>query len=144
MKVRLTESQIKKVKLITEGREILNKFLEKVDTIRDKVNRLYTKITYTTLAELLEGESDLEVYLGDLEIWRTVLHTHYNRSKDFFNKVTSDEYNKWEDLDTKVKETYEEIQTQKIDALEDLISKMKDFAEEDIESYFKDVKKLDI
>jgi len=146
MKIRLTEAQMKRVQLITEGKDRVDVFLNKADEIKDKVNRLYSKITFTTLAELLEGESDLSVYINQLEQWRTVLYTHFKRADDFFNNMPEDVYyEKWEDLHNKVDDTHQEVSYNKIDVLEDLIEKLKDFAEDDIEEkYFKDIKKIDI
>lgn len=147
MKVRLTELQLKKVKLITEGQERTHIFLQKADEIKEKVNRLYSKITFTTLAELLEGESDLSVYLNKLEQWRTIMYTHYKRVTDFFNMMSDKEfYNnpKWEELQMKVDDTFQHIVYEKINTMEDLIEKLKDFAESNIEEKFKDIKKADI
>jgi uncharacterized coiled-coil DUF342 family protein len=145
MKIRLTETQLQKAKLITEGKQRIDIYLNKADDIKEKVNRLYSKITYTTLAELLEGESDLSVYLNKLERWRTVLYTHYRRADEFFQNMSDDEYHdKFEDLHTKVNDTHQEVEYQKIDVLEDLIEKLKDFAESDVEDKFKDIKKMDI
>jgi hypothetical protein len=145
MKVRLTEAQLKRAKLITEGNERVDTFLNKAEDIKEKVNRLYSKITYTTLAELLEGESDLGVYLQKLEQWRTVLYTHHKRASDFFQNMPEEEYyDKWEDLDTKVDDTFQEVVYHKVDVLEEIIEKLKDFAESDVEEKFKDIKKIDI
>lgn len=147
MKIRLTEAQVKKARLITEGQERVHVFLSKADEIKDLVNRLYGKITFTTLAELLEGESDLSVYIQKLEQWRTVLYTHQKRANDFFNSMSDEQFEsdpRWQDLSEKVDDTFQEVVYDKIDVLEDLLEKLKDFAELDIENKFKDVKKIDI
>lgn len=145
MKIKLTESQITKARLITEGQERVQVFLQKADDIKDKVNRLYSKITFTTLAELLEGESDLSIYLNQLEQWRTIMYTHHKRASDFFQNMPEETYyDKFEDLDMKVDDTFQAVVYDKIDVLEDIIDKLKDFAESDVEEKFKDIKKIDI
>lgn len=144
MKVRLTESQIKRVKLITEGQESINTFIDKADNIKELCNRLYSKLTFTTLAELLEGEADISIYQTKIQQWRTVLYTHKKKTRDFFDSLDEDEYyEKWEtvhmDLDDK-----NDLVDKKLDLLEEMLDSLKGLADSDIEDHFKDIKKYDI
>lgn len=146
MKIRITESQLKKAKLITEGQERVNTFLEKAEDIKDKVNRLYGKITFSTLAELLEGETGLDIILNDLVQWRTIIDTHYVRATDFFDRMPEDEYyeKKFDGLHKKVDDINQQVGYDKIDMLEGLVENLKELADSNIEENFKDTKKIDI
>lgn len=147
MKIKLTESQLKKAKLITEGQEVVHTFLTKADSIKETVNRMYSKLTFTTLAEVLDGDIDLDVMKRKLEQLRTVMYTHSKKSSMFFDNIPQDVYDndrQWEDLQAKAEDTFQEVTYHKIDVLEELIDSLLDFTTGDITKNFKDIKKLDL
>ena|SRR5690348_2333150 len=145
MKIKLTEAQLGRVKLITEGQERVDVFFKKVEDINERANRLFSKITYTTLSELLEGEADLSIYQQQLDHWRTVLHTHYKRVGDFFQHMSDEEFDsKWMDTDIKVDSAYQNLSYKKLDMLDDMIEGLKKISESNIEEYFKDIKQIDM
>jgi hypothetical protein len=148
MKVRLTESQVRKAKLITEGQESINTFMTKADDIKELCNRLYSKLTFTTLAELLEGEADISIYQTKIQQWRTVLYTHNKKVRDFFDNMSEEQYeaeyySKWQDIDINVEDKNNSVD-KKLDLLEEMLDALKGLADSDIENHFKDIKKFDI
>lgn len=147
MKLRITESQLKKAKLITEGQEVVHTFMTKADDIKEIINRLYSKVTFATLAEIIEGDIDLNVITTKLEQLRTVMYTYHKKGEMFFNNMPEDEFysdQKWDDLQMKMDDKYQEVLYHKLDVLEELIESLKDIKDGDIEKSFKDIKKLDI
>lgn len=147
MKLIITEEQLKKVKLITEGQEVVHTFMSKSDEIKDILNRLYSKLSFSTLSELIEGDVDLDVIGNKIDQLRTVLYTHYKKSEMFFNSIPEDEFdndNNWWRLQEKMEDTYQLVSYKKIDGLEDLVDSLKTIVESEVEEYFKDIKKLDI
>jgi hypothetical protein len=148
MKVRLRETQIKKAKLIIEGQESINTFMTKADEIKELCNRLYSKLTFTTLSELLEGEADISIYQTKIQQWRTVLYTHNKKARDFFDNMSEEQYeaeyySKWQDIDYSVDDKNKDVD-KKLDLLEEMLDALKGLADSDIENHFKDIKKLDI
>lgn len=145
MKVRLTEAQLKKAKLIVEGEERIGVFKEKAEDIKETVNRLYSKLSFTTLAEILEGEVDLSVIRRQLERLRTIMYTHKDRVNKFFNEMSEEEfYANWDGKDIELDSLFQDITYKKIDVLDDLLKKLEEFADSDIEANFKDIRKLDL
>ena len=147
MKLRITESQLKKAKLITEGQEVVHTFMTKADDIKEILNRLYSKLIFSTLAEVVEGDIDLNVITNKLEQLRTVLYTYYKKGEMFFNNMPEAEFdgdNKWGDLQMKMEDTYQEVHYNKLDVLEELIDDLKSVVDRDVEKSFKDIKKMDI
>jgi len=147
MKIKLTESQLKKAKLITEGQEVVHTFMTKSDDIKEIINRLYSKITFSTLAEIIEGDVDLNVITNKLEQLRTVLYTYYKKGEMFFNNMSEEDFysdNKWEELQMKMEDTYQDVHYHKLDILEKLVEDLKSIVDNDIEKNFKDIKKMDI
>lgn len=144
MKIKLTESQIKKLKLITEGYEVVNTFMEKADEIKDIVNRMYSKLTFTTLAEIIDGEIDLGVMTHKLEQLRTVMYTYSKKAQMFFENIPQDKYDEWEDLHNKFDDKYQEVLYHKIDILEELINSLEVFVQQDIKQNFTDIVKTDL
>jgi len=145
MKVKLRESQLNKARLITEGREIIDTFITKGDETKEVVNRMYSQLTFTTLAEIIDGNSDLSIMLRKLEQLRTVMYTHKNKVESFFKGLPDEEFEtKWEEADTKCDDIFQEVVYHKIDVLEDLIEELNKFAEANIDNNFKDIKKIDL
>ncbi len=145
MKVRLTESQLLKARLITEGHEFVNTFTTKADEIKEIVNRMYTTLTFTTLAEIIDGDTDLSIMLHKLTQLRTIMFTHHRKITNFINNLPPEEdHDKWSEIDEKCEDIFQEVVYHKIDVLEDLISSLNDFAEAKIDNNFKDIKQVDL
>lgn len=145
MRIKLTETQIRTIKLITEGEEVVHTFLRKADDIKEIVNRMYSKLTFSTLAEIIEGETDLKVMLEKLEQLRTVMNTYNKKAEMFFNNMPEDLfYEKYEALQAEYEDKYQEVLYHKIDALDEMIEELRGLAEADIEEKFKDIKKMDM
>lgn len=147
MKIKLTESQLKKAKLITEGQQVVHTFLKKADDIKETVNRMYSKLTFTTLAEIIDGDIDLDVMKRKLEQLRTIMYTYSKKSQMFFDNMSTQEYEnnrEWEDLQAKAEDAFQEVTYHKIDVLEELIDSLSEFSAGDIDKNFKDIKKIDL
>lgn len=147
MKLRITESQLKRAKLITEGQEVVHTFMTKAEDIKEVINRIYTKLTYATLVEILEGDIDLDVISNKLTQLRTVLETYHTKGDMFFNHMPEDIFHsdkKWEDLQDKMEDMYQEVTYHKLDFLDELVEDLKSIVGRDFEKSFKDIKKMDI
>jgi hypothetical protein len=61
MRIRLTESQYDLIKIIKENSEISDRITDGIDEIKKKADGLYTIITFTTIAELRDGDTDVGI-----------------------------------------------------------------------------------
>jgi len=147
MKIKLTESQLKKAKLITEGQEVVHTFLTKADDIKEIINRMYSKLSFATLAELVDGDVDLGIMTHKLEQLRTIIHTHNKKSEMFFNSMGEEEFYanpKWEQLQNKVEDAYQEVLYDKLDVLEEFIEGLQELGDGEVAKNFKDIKRMDL
>lgn len=147
MKLRITESQLKNVKLITEGENAVDSFMSKSVEVSDTLNKLYNKLTFSTISEVISGEIDLDSIDNKLQQLNTVLYTYYKRGENYFNEIPEVEYDnnpKLGDLQMKMEDIYQSVSYDKLDALEDLVSNLKDILEKDINSKFSDIKNIEI
>ena len=146
MRIKLTESQIRRAVLITEGQEVVHTFLKKADDIKEDLNRMYSKLAYTTLSEIIDGDMDLSIMINKLIQKRTVMETYHRKGEMFFKELEkSKSYtDEWGILEDKFKETYIEVFEGKLYALDDLLDGLKKFSDENIDDYFKDIKRIDL
>ena len=94
MKVILTEDQVKLVKLIKENTEFSDKVKDAIKDLKDTLNKMYSVLTFTTIAEIRDGETDILVYQQKYE----TLDDKYNnlrRKVDAFEQRYMDENGDW-------------------------------------------------
>lgn len=58
-KVILTEEQLKLVKLIKENTQFSDKVTELINSVKADVNKMYNILTFTTVAEIRDGDVDI-------------------------------------------------------------------------------------
>jgi len=61
MRIRLTESQYDLIKIIKENSDISERITDGIDEVKKKADGLYSIITFTTIAEIRDGETDISV-----------------------------------------------------------------------------------
>jgi len=147
MKLIITETQLKKIRLITEGQEVVHTYLTKADDIKEKINRLYSQLVFSTFAEIIDGDIDLDTMSNKLENLRKTLYTHFRKGEMFFSDMGSDVFHsdsKWDTLQQKLKDTHQEVYLDKSDVLSGLLTNLSKIVKKNVESSFKDTKKLDI
>jgi hypothetical protein len=146
MKIILTESQVRKI-LITEGEELAHRFLRKADDIKEDVNRGYSKLSFSVLAELMEGNNELGAMRNKFDAQRVSLKTHGDKAMEYFEKTSQTNMlnsGGGTSLYGKVSETYTEILDDKLDSLIYLIDRLIDIRDANIEEKFKDIKRMDV
>ena len=145
MKIRLTEHQYNIVKLLKEQTEFLDKYKTQMHSLKESVNKIYTKVTFSSLAEFISGEIDIDVINQELSRLDKINQNQETKLGDFFDKMPEDEYNKhWSRIHMKL-EDLPRIIFWKINALENLIGTIKTFIEDsDISKKFDDIKPTEI
>ena len=66
MKIILTEDQFELLKLIKENENTIYNFQSKFNKITEELNKLFTKINFISVSELIGGEIDVESFLDNI------------------------------------------------------------------------------
>ncbi len=67
-KVILTEGQLKLVKLIKENTQFSDRVTELINNIKTDVNKMYSLLIYTTIAEIRDGDIDISKTAQKFEV----------------------------------------------------------------------------
>ena len=138
MKIVLTESQIK---MLTEDVEIIGRYKVEIEDLIKKVNIIFSKIQYSSIGEILDGDSDLSILSQKLEEFENVLSNKETKLDHYFNNnMSQEEYDaKWEkthdalrNLGTKLK--------QKIGLVGNMLGHLEKIIGLNIQNHFKDIK----
>lgn len=129
MKVILTEEQLRLVKLIKENSEFSEQTKDKIKDIKDNIDRLYNIITFTTIAEIRDGEADilvLERKVGELDNRITIIE---RKVSDYFDRYDEDIYyaKKLDDIHNDLDNRIHTL-NKKIVALGKIVEQLKPFA----------------
>ena len=124
----------------------LEEYEQKIAKIERTLNSMYSKLTFSTIAEVLEGEIDLR------GLWKTS-HNLYMKISDLYREAYDwldsefDEYDDTGGLDLKIDDINSRASS-KADALSDLIDVLGKISEVDdeygIKKHFQDIKQYKI
>jgi len=96
MKIILTESQVKLLKLINENEDVLNQFTNRISAVNSALNKLYTDINFISLAELLNGEVDVKLLIQKSDNLDNEQNKISRDMEKYFNSFGDDAYfDKW-------------------------------------------------
>ena len=141
-KIKITEEQAKRLKLIDEGIDPLTQFEEFAKARVNEINLLYGKVINLTTAEVINHEIDMTEIWKHLSNIGTALHAKNKIAYNFIvNSPESDE------LDARIDIAYDSV-SNKLTALELIVTNLEtlqDEAEEHkLSSVFQDVKPMEI
>jgi len=147
MRIILTEEQLKKLTLIKEGNDYADRVIEKMKSLRKDLDKLYNVLSFTTLAEIRDGDFDLNNLKQKYEVL-------YKYSEDLYDKINnfeqrgmdsngdwhSDELERvWNDMDIRLYNL-----KPKIDGLGEIIEFMESASQDDLHKPFNDVTPTEI
>jgi DNA-binding ferritin-like protein (Dps family) len=146
MKIIITEKQLKLIGLIKENENVLNQFNSRISSLNNTLNKFYTHINFISLAELLNGEIDIKIFVNKI----SQLNDEYHKiSKDmyrYFNSSGEDVYfEKWatihDNLDGLNNKNYDKINviSSILETLETLVNN-----NGDAKNLFSDIKSIDL
>lgn len=92
MKVILTEQQLALIKMLNEQTDFVEKTKDAIKDIKDKTNQLYNIVTFTTIAEIRDGETDISVIEQRVEKLDDSITTISRRVSSYYDRFTEDEY----------------------------------------------------
>ncbi len=145
MRIRLTESQVKELKLINEGVEVLKDFEKSISDLNDDMNMLYNKLTFSSLAEILDGAPDLKLILQEMHRLDNVYLTKNEKMTDFFNNgVSKEEYwAKWDKIHQKLENLGTKF-VRKHNIIHQMAHNLQEIIENDPKKGFGDIEKREI
>lgn len=129
MRVILTEEQLKLIRIIKENSEFSDKIKDTIKDIKEALDKLYNIITFTTIAEIRDGDTDISVierkveeYSNKIDNLSLKISTYFDRFDEdtFYAKKLDDVQN---DLDSRIMTV-----NRKVMALGDMVSQLKPFA----------------
>jgi len=92
MKLILTEEQLKLVKLIKESDDFAEKVKTTISDIKKGVDGLYNIITFTTIAEIRDGETDISIIDKKVEQLDDKISNVSSKISDYFDRYDEDTY----------------------------------------------------
>lgn len=92
MKVRLTEQQVELIKFLNEQTDFVEKSKDAIKNVKDAANKLYNIITFTTIAEIRDGDTDISVIEQRVEKLDDSISTISSRVSSFYDRFSEEEY----------------------------------------------------
>lgn len=132
MRVILTEEQLKLVRLIKENTEFYEKIKTRVDEIKKNADGLYNIITFTTIAEIRDGETDISVMERKVKELDNILYNIGKKVSDYFERYDEETYfaKKLDDVQNDLEDRIRTVD-KKLMALDSIVTHLKPFAKVD-------------
>lgn len=145
MKIIVTERQLEILRLIKENEDDITKiksmFVPTFNDINKELNRLYNKIQFINVGELLNGETNVEELLGDVNRLETSNNKTEDDIDDFFNNMDEKTYydNKMDELKYDLIVNYHSNNNDKINVISSILISLEELAKESINNNHKKV-----
>lgn len=153
MKLQLTETQYKRLKnkLLKEEVSFSEKIINSVNEINKALNKLYSLITFSTIAEIRDGDVDVHIIEQKHEALEDNIGTLGRKIAEYFDRYSEEEYE-----GKNLEDVHLELESKIIDlnrksrALGHVINQIKPLTkgnnggEEDWDEPFKDIKPMNI
>jgi hypothetical protein len=140
-KIKITESQAKRLKLINENADELARFEHFCKIKVDEINKVYTKVTNISVAEILNHEVNMVEINNILEKIDNELYIGNKKAYESINNLPES------DLDVRIDKAYDKVHN-KLTPLQIIVldlEKLQLAAEQhDLTGPFNDVKPIDI
>lgn len=155
MRVILTEKQMKLVNLINENDDFYERAKMGINKVKDGANKLYNIITFTTIAEFRDGDTDVGKISDKVDELQYKISNINSKVSDYYNRFIGDE----ETYDEKHQEKHYDLENRitvvdnKVWALSDIVRQLKPFSkvdeygdgrENDWDSPFDDIKPIEL
>jgi len=129
MRVILTEEQLKLVRLIKENTEFSEMINSRVEEVKKNADGLYNIITFTTIAEIRDGETDISVMEQKVNNLDSILMNLSRKVSDYFKRYDEDTYfaKKLDEVEGDLEDRIRTVD-KKIMALDRIVTQLKPFA----------------
>ena len=92
MKVILTENQLELLRVIKENEEAISQFELKYNKIKSELNKLYTKVNFISIAEILSGEVNIKELVNQIETLDNLNYGITSKVDAYFNQMGEENY----------------------------------------------------
>ena len=141
MKIKITEEQAKRLKLIKENADPLTYFEQHCVKLIAEINKVYGKVININVAEILSGEVSISELSKHLDKIEDSLRVYEKKAYAYIETLPE------EDLDVRIDDAYYKV-NQKLTPLQLMVMDLERFQnsseEHKLTEPFKDVKPMDI
>jgi hypothetical protein len=136
MKIKLTESQAKRLKLINENYDEISRFEEFCETKVKLVDKYYVRVSFITIAEILNKEVNFEVINEELNAIEREISQASEIANDYVESLSEELFYRVRNAEHKVMDKLTSLQliTMDLETLQSTINK------HNLSKPFKDVK----
>jgi hypothetical protein len=92
MKLVITESQYKMLKIVNESIKDVEPYIEDIKKIGEEVNRLYNLVLTINVGDVIDGTSDYKKYKEKAELLENKLYNRYKLGSAEIEKIPEEEY----------------------------------------------------
>lgn len=145
-KIIITEKQLTLLKILTESENKVKDYSARLNNITNQLNKAYTNINFISVAELLNGEADINPIsniVNGLDAQNSKISAEF---ENFFKSFDEDTYyNTWETIHNNLESVYYS-NMKKITALLTIISDLGNlvYNNEDYKDAFSDIKSINL
>lgn len=148
MRIKLTESQIDMLQRMNEADVDLSQYFDAMKGLIKQVNGIYSKVTFSTLSEFLDGDIDASTLEKDLYDINAKRHKLYTNAYKMLERIPDDEYDTaGYDYDQQI-DNMDSLLSDKITSVELILQYMSDMQMKEgdlnITKVFKDIKTMQI
>ena len=133
MKLVITESQYKMLKIVNESIKDVEPYIEDIKKIGEEVNCLYNLVLTINVGDVIDGTSDYKKYKEKAELLENKLYNRYKLGSAEIEKIPEEEYIRiYSDMPVSIdKILYDEYKTmdRKLGKIQDIISALQKIEE---------------
>lgn len=143
-KIKITEDQAKRLKLINENTEPVIKFETFCEKLNAEIDKLYLNVTNLSVSDILSNNPNINTLQGILNNYDDYLYSNKMKAQNFINSLPEDQLHS---LDLRIDNVNSKV-SNKISSLSIILSDLEKLqtANEthDLSGQFKNVKPMDI
>lgn len=142
MKIILTEDQFELLKLIKENENKIYYFQSEFNKKTEELNKLFTKINFISVSELIGGEIDVESFLDDIT---RLDESNFNIKSEMSEYFESFDDDKFEKIYNSLENLYS-VNSKKINLISTILISLKDLVDgsEGGLEIFSDIKSINL
>ena len=128
-KIKISESQYDLIRLLKENIDFAEKTKYKLSDLKKSANKLYNILTFSTLAEIIDGDTDIGVIELKIENLEDSLRNIDTNIRNYFNRFDEETYfaKKLDDVHSDLENRSSTVYY-KIDILGKMVTQIKPFS----------------
>jgi len=130
-KIKISESQYSLIRLLKENIDFAEKTKSKLSDLKKRANKLYSLLTFSTIAEVIDGDLDIGIIEIRLEKMSDEIHVIDTNITNYFNRFDEKSYyaKKLDEIHSDLEDRSSTVYW-KIDTLEKITRQIKPFSKD--------------